>query len=337
MNILVAAVLYPCIMHKTNIFFFIASIVIHLMLLTIISQHWPRNHTEMKERKTIRLTLRKPTKAPLKKEEEDFKGQIVELPDPIEEKKPEKAKYLANKAQTVEKETKTERFKVNPEIISDKFSKDDIMKQEDVMDLRIEEHSSGAKVGNNKFRPDRDGNMANLPSKFRLTNKDGFQKPTRASSSFAQQAGAPNNDLLDEETAERLQLNAQAYPYAGYMNQIRRMVNFYWTQNIHNADGPFHKFKYQTGVTVIITKDGIVKVCKIVQESGSTELDDAVVQAFYATETLPRPPDSLLKGKDELRLPDFIFQVNLSAPQQQYSGVDPRSNVQFPGMLKIPR
>ena len=138
------------------------------------------------------------------------------------------------------------------------------MEKEDVIDLRIEEHSSGAKVGNNRFRPDKDGNLANLPSKFRLTNKDGFQKPTRSSSSYAQQAGAPNNDLLDEETAERLKLNAKAYPYAGYMNQIRRMVNFYWTQNIHNADGPFHKLKYQTGVTVVITKDGLLKQCKIV-------------------------------------------------------------------------
>ena len=211
------------------------------------------------------------------------------------------------------------------------------MKKEDVIDLKIEEHSSGAKVGNNRFRPDKDGNLANLPHKFRLTNKDGFQKPTKSSSSFSQQAGAPNNDLLDEETAERLQLNAKAYPYAGYMNQIRRMVNFYWTQNIHNADGPFHKMKYQTGVTVVITKDGLLKQCKIVLESGSIELDDAVVQAFRSTEPFPRPPESLLKGKEELRLPDFIFQVNLSPPQQQYSGVDPRSNVQFPGMLKIPR
>ena len=327
---------YPCIMHKTNVFFLIASIVIHLMLLMVVSHYWPEHQTSQKERKTIRLTLRKPTKPPPQKEEK-FVGQIVELPDPIEEKKPEKAKYLANKAHTVEKETKTELYKVNPEIISDKFSKDDIMKKEDVMDLRIEEHSSGAKVGNNRFRPDRDGNLANLPSKYRLTNKDGFQKPTKSSSSIAQQAGAPNNDLLDEESAERLQLNANAYPYAGYMNQIRRMVNFYWTQNIHNADGPFHKLKYQTGVTVIITKDGIIKQCKIVQDSGSNELDDAVVQAFYSTEPLPRPPESLLKGKDELRLPDFVFQVNLSAPQQQYSGVDPRSNVQFPGMLKVPR
>ena len=328
--------LYPCIMHKTNIFFFIASIVIHLMLLSIISQHWPEHHIAKKERKSVRLTLKKKIKPPPKKEEK-FKGQIVELPDPIEEKKPDDAKYLANKSHKVEKETKTDRYKVNPEIISDRFSKDDVMKKEDVIDLRIEEHSSGAKVGNNRFRPEKDGNFANLPNKFRLTNKDGFQRPTKSSSSYSQQAGAPNNDLIDEETAERLQLNAQAYPYAGYMNQIRRMVNFYWTQNINNADGPFHKLKYQTGVTVVITKDGVLKQCKIIQESGSKEFDDAVVLAFESTEPLPRPPDSLLKGKDELRLPDFIFQVNLSVPQQQYSGVDPRSNVQFPGMLKVPR
>lgn len=329
--------LYPCIMRKHNIPFFLASFVIHLILLMIITTYSPATTIVVKERKPVRLTLKSPMKVKKKEKEETFTGQIVDIPDPIEEKKPEVAKYLANKNQKVEKETKTEKFKVNPEILSNEFSKDEIMKKEDVIDIRAKEHSSGAKVGNNRFRPDRDGNLANLPSKFRLTNKDGFKRPTVSSSSVAQQSGAPNNDLLDEETAERVQLNAKAYPYAGYMNQIRRMVNFYWTQNIHNADGPFHKLKYQSGVTVVITKDGLLKQCKLILESGSKELDDAVIQAFNSTEPLPRPPESLLKGKDELRLPDFIFQVNLSTGQQQYSGVDPRSNLQFPGMQKIPR
>lgn len=325
-------------MRKNNIPFFLASFVIHLMLLTVFSLYGPASTIISKERKSVRLTLRPPLKAkPKEEKKEDFTGQIVDIPDPIEEKVPEKANYLANKAQKVVKETKTERYKVNPEVLSNEFSKDDVMKKEDVIDLKATEHSTGAKVGNNRFRPDRDGNLANLPSKFRLTNKDGLQKPSMASSTTAQQAGAPNNDLLDVETAERVQLNAKAYPYAGYMNQIRRMVNFYWTQNIHNADGPFHKLKYQTGVTVVITKDGLLKQCKIILESGSHELDEAVLQAFSSTEPLPRPPDSLLEGKDELRLPDFIFQVNLSTSQRQYSGVDPRSNVQFPGMMKIPR
>ena len=52
-----------------------------------------------KERKPVRLTLKSPMKVKKKEKEEIFTGQIVDIPDPIDEKKPDKAKYLANKNQ----------------------------------------------------------------------------------------------------------------------------------------------------------------------------------------------------------------------------------------------
>jgi hypothetical protein len=335
-----SGVLIPYIMMKSKIPFFVTSLIIHLLLLVMVGELWPKSDLVEQKRKNIRLTMRTPQKKAMKieeKPEEDFTGQIVDIADPEIEETPDKADYLANKARKTEKETKTEQFKINPDILSEEFTREEILKKEDLKEVQAEDHSSGAKVGNNQFRPDRDGVLASLPSKFRLTNKDGLQRPSLASSTMSQQAGAPNNDLLDEETAERLQLNAMAYPYAGYMNQIRRMVNFYWTQNLDNADGPFHKVKYQTGVTVIITKDGLLKELKIVTESGAFELDKAVVDAFSDSSPFPRPPDALLKGRNDMRLPDFLFQVNLSSARQQYRGIDPRAGVQFPGMLKAPR
>jgi len=323
-------------MVKQRIPFFLSSVIIHLILLLIIAYLWPKP-VVLEKKKPIRLTLqsRKVEEKPIIKEPEPVvKGQIVDIPDPEIEEKPLKSKYLANKSRRVEKETRTEKYKINPKVLNEEFSKEDILKKEDVIDLKMEEHSSGAKTGNNQFRLDRDGSLARLPSKFKVSNKDGFQNPTMASASSNQQAGAPNNDLLQEEIAERVQLNTNAYPFAGYMNLIRRMVNFYWKQNVYNANGPFHKMIYSTAVTVVIHRDGSLKDIKIIEESGSKEFDDAVINAFRDSAPYPPPPDALIKDEMSLRLPDFVFQVNLSKGKSRQYGYDARSGVRFPGMHK---
>ena len=101
-------------------------------------------------------------------------------------------------------------------------------------DLNATDPSTGATVGNNRFDPDEDGALAALPSKFKVTNKEGLQRPVPSSHSSASLAGAPNNDLLDLEAARKLALNTQKIQFAGYLNRIRRLVNFYWSQNVKN-------------------------------------------------------------------------------------------------------
>ena len=147
----------------------------------------------------VMLDVAEPEEPEEDEPEIDWDGQLVDTPKPNEEIKPEDADYLAEYNNTVEEETVSERFRINPEVLSNVFSEEDKVEYEDLVDVNAEEPSTGAQIGNERFAPDRHGALATLPSPFKVTNKDGFEKPTVASHSKTTLAGAPNNDLLKEK------------------------------------------------------------------------------------------------------------------------------------------
>ncbi|MCB9676863.1 MAG: energy transducer TonB [Alphaproteobacteria bacterium] len=281
----------------------------------------------------------KPETEEPEEEEPEFEGQIVEVAPPEVEEKPEDADYLAEHDQVVEEETKTEKFKINPEILSKQYSREEQLRMEDLLDLNVDKESTGATVGNDRFDPDRDGTLASLPSPWTMTNKEGIQDPVMASHADAMIAGAPQNDLLDERSSDEVNLNTKEYLYATYIKRIRRLVNFYWNQNLDNlpASVKYSKSKYHTVVNVILDSDGALEFIEITTESGSDELDEAVVSAFKLAGPFPNPPEGLVAKDGRVYLPDFGFDVQLGTARMQYQGIDPRAGVQFPGILKSPR
>jgi TonB family protein len=272
-------------------------------------------------------------------EPEEPSGQLVELPPPEEEQEPEEADYLAENARIVEEETRTVEVEVNPEILAPKHSDEQELKAEDLLDLDIEEESTGAQVGNERFDPDEHGALASLPSPWAVTNKMGLQSPTRASHTDAAVAGAPQNDLLDERRSDEVALNAKKYLYAGYINRIRRVVNFYWQQNLDNLhpDAAFARNAYTTVVDVVLDSEGRLDAIVVSTPSGSERLDAAVVTAFELGTPFPHPPAGLVAKDGRVYLPDFGFDVRFGVAENRYQGIDPRAGVKFPGILKSPR
>ena len=110
-------------------------------------------------------------------EEPELDGQVVEIAPPELEEAPEEAEYLAEHNSTVEEETKTLDFEVNPEVVANEHSEEARYETEDLLDLNVDKPSTGATVGNDRFEPDRDGVLASLPSRWRMTNQDGPQDP----------------------------------------------------------------------------------------------------------------------------------------------------------------
>lgn len=266
-------------------------------------------------------------------------GQIVEVAPPVEEEIPEDADYLSEHDIVVPEETKTVKVEVNPEILAPQHSEEQKLEAEDVMDLNVDKPSTGATVGNDRFDPDRDGNLANLPSPWAVTNKLGLQAPTVASHSTSSLAGAPQNDLLDERASDQVALNTKKYLYAGYLNRIRRLVNFYWKQNLDNLPSSvrFSKTRYHTTVDVILTADGALEHIEVTTGSGSEPLDEAVISAFKLAGPFPHPPEGLVEKDGRAYLPDFGFDVSLGVAENRFQGIDPRAGVKFPGILKSPR
>ncbi|MED5369926.1 MAG: TonB family protein [Myxococcota bacterium] len=319
------------------------SLLAHVLIVGVGGPIWEALEPEVPEAlPPMQIVMLDPTEEEEEPEEEpepvDYDGQIVDVVSPEDPQKPEDADYLAEADNRVEQEMKTQ-WRINPEVLSNVYSPDDKVEMEDLVDVNATEPSTGAQVGNDRFDPDRHGAMASLPSPYRITNKDGFQAPTVASHSETSLAGAPNNDLLDVPDGEATYLNTKEFLYASYINQIRRMVAFYWDQNLDNLPTglPFSKPLYMTAVHVTITSDGRLESIQIVTESGMGPLDNAVVQAWWSAGPFPPPPEGLVEADGRAYLPEGQFTVNIGQADNRYMGVDPRGNVQFPGILKSPR
>lgn len=267
-------------------------------------------------------------------------GQIVETAPPKEEKIPVDADYLAEHDTTVPEEMRSRKFKVNPEILAPTYSDESKMELEERADVGATEASTGAMAGGtDEASPGKGPPKSLIPSQFLLTNKEGLAAPVLASGGIQDVRGAPQNDLLDEKYGPGVALNTREFYGAEYINRIRRQVNFYWKQNIDNLSPSVRlgKPRYLTVVSVVLTADGVLESIVVAESSDSTPIDDCVVQAFRIAGPYPNPPAQLIGRDGRVRLPEFDFTVNIGQAQMQYQGVDPRANVQFPGILNAPR
>lgn len=268
-------------------------------------------------------------------------GQLVETPEPDVEKVPLKADYLAEHNNAVPEETRTDRYKVNPEVLSNQYADESKYQLEDVPDVGATEKSSGAVAGNQADPGVGDDGAPRtlLPSQWQLTNKAGLEAPTLASSGTQDLAGAPQNDLLRERVGEQVSLNTIEMIGAQYLNRIRRQVNFYWDQNLQNLPASVRLSApvYRTEVKVTLDGNGALDALEVTRESGSGPVDECVVAAFRIAGPFPNPPAELIARDGRVYLPDFDFQVEVGHARMQYQGIDPRAGVQFPGIMKAPR
>jgi TonB family protein len=319
----------------------LVSVVLHVLGLLVVQWLYPGmltgNLDEESQAVTIHIDLPEPIPPPPPPPPE-LTGQIVDIaPTPASER-PEDADFLAEDDQVAEQETRTERYRINPEVLHHEYSEEDKLEFEDLTNLDAVEPSTGAQVGNDRFDPEEDGSLAALPSPFQVTNKDGLQKPVPASHKQSVFTGAPNNDLLDLPVADRLALNAHKIQFAGYLNRIRRLVNFYWNQNLQNlpasAQARLDRPSYETLVNVILDDSGALESVEVTRTSGSRFLDAAVVRAFRIAGPFPNPPAQLIASDGRVYLPDFDFNVRMGQARAHYQGVDPRAGVRFPGILK---
>jgi TonB family protein len=319
----------------------VLSVLAHILLLAVLIPLWPHLADKDAGDKAIpvSLILEVPEEPDTPSAQEpELDGQIVDTPPPELEEVPDDSEYLAKHNAKVPEEMKT-RHRINPEVLAPVYNRDDQLQFEDLIDLNINDPSTGAQVGNDRFDPDRDGTLASLPSPYQVTNKDGLQRPVPSSHAATQLAGAPNNDLLNERMGDRLALNTREILFAGYLNRIRRLVNFYWSQNLQNlppsARARLTRSSYRTEVYVVLDGSGSLENIEVTKESGSRELDHAVVQAFRIAGPFPNPPSQLVSPDGRVYLPNFGFHTQLNQANARYQGVDPRQGVRFPGILKV--
>lgn len=292
------------------------------------------------DRVTVLPREEEPTPPPVEEDPPLPDGQIVETPPPQEEKTPLEADYLAEHDNAVAEETRTAQFKINPEILANQYSEEERMELADSPEIAASRFSAGARTGGtDSDLAGKGAPRSKVPAEYSFSAQAGLDAPTAAASSRQSLAGAPQNDLLDEKLGRAVSLNTREFVGAAYLNRIRRQVNLYWDQCLQNLPSSvrFVRMSYHTDVDVVLSGEGALEHIEVTGESGLDPLDNCVVQAFRIAGPFPNPPEQLIRRDGRVYLPDMRFTVQISVSQMGYEGVDPRSGVQFPGILNSAR
>jgi hypothetical protein len=267
-------------------------------------------------------------------------GQIVEIAPPDEPKRPETAKYLAEYDSDVVEETVDPRYRVDRQVTAPTYSPDDAFELQDRQELGIEKPSSGGTSGAERFRR---GPFSLFPD--RDFGSGGDDRPGLASSVPARHeqdrfAGSPSNDWLPEvRRGDRTALDAHEFLYASFWNRVKQLVSFYADQTLANAypSVPVTRLKYEMELGGLIGLDGQLVAIETVQPSGVPEFDEAIREAFRLAAPFPDPPAPAAESDGYIHLRNFEFVITIGTARAELTGIDPRQNVQFPGLQTVPR
>ena len=268
-------------------------------------------------------------------EEEDPEGQVVELAKPLEELKPEDAKFLTEYDITVPEETVSELFKIAPEVVAPVYSEDMAFQLEDILEMNVEDPSTGAKAGDVVFERRPMGNYQDIASKYDFITKTGTSRPAMASHKQQQLSGAPSNDYLPEiDKGLATQLNANEFLWAGFLNRIKRMVSFYANQTLQNCRPkvPVTKMSYDLTINAMLDADGNLVAVDVVDASGIPAFDGAILDAWRLAAPFANPPPGMVEDDGFIHIDDFGFHISIGRAKAEMTGIDPRQGVMFPGL-----
>jgi TonB family protein len=239
--------------------------------------------------------------------EKEKQRQVVES-ETANLEKPKDAKFLGERDQTVEEETRAKavdsfRKGGNPAKAS-KGGKPALA----LKDL--------APPTRNEFTP---------PTKAEI---DGFremqrQKMARRQNSPAgadspeNQGSATNDYLKNVKDGDKTLLNTKEFVYFSYYRRIRERLEVAWNSKLRSTLDSYvygqrrlaGDKNYVTGLTVILDRNGKITAVKVRQRSGARDLDTAAVDAFNDAGPFPDPPAGLVDQNGQIQIPwDFILQ-----------------------------
>lgn len=321
------------------------SLLLHIPLAVwFIQETWLREITAPpRDPMRVSLAVAPPADAPEEEPEEeeieDPEGQIVEIAPPENPERPEEADYLAEYDSTVPEETVDPRYRVDREVTSETYSPDDAYELEELEGVEVDRPSTGAYAGREIFRRGDFSLFPDRESMWDLTNKDGLEAPAPVAHQDTRMAGSPSNDWLEVDRSNKTALNSHETLYASWWNRVKQLVSFFADQTLANArpSVPLRRPRYELVLKGLIGADGEVSALEVVQASGVPEFDEAIKEAFALAAPFPEPPDGAVEPDGFVHMDGFGFMITIGAARAELSGIDPRQNVQFPGLETVPR
>jgi protein TonB len=281
----------------------------------------------------------KPT-TPEEKTEERPTGQVVELPRPAVERRPDKARFLAEHDSTVEKETR-------------KLGKLEERAASEGLDQPVP--SGGASRPARPAPPSRPGLLAMRgPAEQPTPERPGaespdeqppeedergevpraghaepqLRRPSRGSQppslsalmpsgeQIARAIGSGTSDHLpDIDDGEQTSLNARGWKFATFFNRVKRQIRENWKavdeyRKRDPSGAIYGGGEHATILGVMLRPDGSLAGVRIEKPSGVEFLDDAAVEAVKRAQPFANPPRGLVDETGQVRFRfGFIFEI----------------------------
>ncbi len=284
------------------------SVLLHLLVLAVL--YFLPAAPKFSEPKAVFVDLNSITPQQLAQMmQEESPKQVVESELAQNTEAPKDAKYLGERSQTAEQETKAKmvdsfRKGGNPSMAGNQG------KSLSLKDL--------APKSNNALRPPTEQELDGYQQEKKKYNVAQNQDSRMGNQSLDNPGSATNDYLKDVKEGDRTMLSTKEFVYFSYYRRIRERLEVAWNSRLRSTLQGYmspggrqlaSNRDYVTGVIVVLDRNGTITAVQLQQQSGAKDLDQAAVDAFNEAGPFPDPPAGLVDEKGEIRIPwNFILQ-----------------------------
>jgi TonB family protein len=288
----------------------------------------------------------------VKKEEESVRapGQVVDLPAPREEKRPDEARFVAEHDSSVAHETKKNgKFQENARQGDLNGTGSESRAAEPQGDGRLAlrtpnlgrflkeagaagpsghaEHAGVTYGASDPGRPEPSGTVPELGGETRPRPEGGGTPgglgPALIPSQqqLARAIGSGTQDALPSiEDGEETALNSKKWKFASFFNRVKKQVAEHWhPEEIYRQRDPtgmiYGRKNRYTSLRIQLNPDGRLNHVAVEQPSGLDFLDDTAIEAFKEAAPFPNPPRQLVESNGLINF-GFGFLFDLNGPAE---------------------
>jgi TonB family protein len=288
-----------------------------------------------------------------KKEEESLRapGQVVDLPAPREEKRPDSAKFVSEHDATVEHEVKKygrfdDKAHQGEQQGKEATSKPQSQAGDGRLAMRTPDlgkflrghpappaapgrpgRAGSAYGAADPGQPAEGGAIPELGSDGRPQPGGGARggtgpslMPNEQQLARAVGSGGTQDALKDVDDGEETALNSKRWRFASFFNRVKRQVAEHWhPDEAYRQRDPtgaiYGRTNRYTELRIQLTPDGRLGNVALALPSGLEFLDDAAIEAFKEAEPFPNPPRQLIEANGHINF-GFGFMFDLNGPPQ---------------------
>lgn len=246
-------------------------------------------------------------------EEDLSQRRVVQTMRGEDAKTPEKDAYLGERTQIVDRETVSKTHSIAMGSQRAKLKAGSVAARKGRPNNA---QTQAAKAMNSETSPSLKAlGLALLPepgSPAKAREETGAAEPRWAA--FGDQA--PSDFVDGKIESDQTALNTREYKFYGYYQRIRERLDHAWIPILRDKLDRFYlagrhlasEMDHQTRVLVVLNGTGEIVRVQVVSGSGTTELDDAAIQAFNRAGPFPNPPRGMIDRNGEIKVPwEFII------------------------------